>query len=408
MKTPLSRRTLLKGAGVSLALPAALESFAAVDTAEAPVRMFIVHAHLGFYPETFWPAQSGADYEMPRALKALEPLRDDFSIIRGMAHPGVRGGHGAALQVLTGTPSDEKGNGISVDQLAAEHVGEHTRFSSIQMAGSVSVNRSGVKLPSWGAAPAVYRRLFMAPEAKDVEKTVARLQQNQSLLDAVQDQARQLGSQISKADNEKLDEYFTSIRQVERRLEKAEAWAHKPRPEVELKESQIRDIDGEENLNLYVKTWGDLARLALQTDSSRVISWDLALNHSLSKLGFAKTWHGLTHTEKEVWGDFDALLFREFVSVLKDLKNTKEHDSNLLDRTMVLFTSPLGDAGKHTNDDMPALLAGGPFQHGNHLVTDPSTVTPYCNLYVSMLRAMGIQLDQFSTSTGQLRGLVSA
>lgn len=400
-----NRRHFLKAAGVSLLLPR-LESFAETAGGAPPMRLFVVHAHLGFYPPDFWPKNAGADYELPRSLQPLTGLRDDFTLIQGMRHPGVKGGHGAALQVLTGTPSGAPKNGVSIDQLIAEKTGLETRYPSIQMGfGSVSINRSGVKLPGWGSAPDVYKRLFMTGNPRDVEKTVARLREGRSILDAVRDQARRVEHRVSAQDREKLGEYFSSVREVEQRLLRAESWADKPAPAVPIKPGQIQDIDGEENLRQYVQNWGDLARLAIQTDSSRVICWDLAMNNNLAKLGFAKTWHGLTHTEKERWGDFDVLLFRELAGLIQGFKDTKEGDGSLLDRTMILFTSPLGNAGNHSNHNMPALLAGGGFRHGRHLITAGDTDTPYSNLFVTLMQKMGLDTDRFATSTGPLREL---
>ncbi|QDT36647.1 DUF1552 domain-containing protein [Stratiformator vulcanicus] len=401
----LSRRTFLHGTGVAIALPL-LESHASAAQADAgPLRIFTIHAHLGFYPDTFWPSASGRDYQLSEALKPLEPLKDDFTVIQGMTHPGVKGGHGAANRALTATPTDITKNGISFDQLAAEHVGEHTRFSSIEMGGSVSINRSGVKIPGWGSQTDVYKRLFLAPDEKQLEQTIAGFREGRSVLDAVREQSKVIAKKVSVRDRAKLDEYYSSIRHVERRLEKAEAWAHKPMADVPLKETQVKDVRGSENLKAYTSTWGELARLALLTDSSRVLTWDVGINRNLTKVGFAKTWHGLTHTETDLWGKFDVKLFDEFSKVLQSLKNTDELGASLLDRTMVLFTSPLGNARNHRNNNMPALLAGGPFRHGQHLKFDEKSAPPYPNLFTSMLQAQGIPCEKFATATGTLTGL---
>ncbi|MCM8529618.1 MAG: DUF1552 domain-containing protein [Lentisphaeraceae bacterium] len=405
---PLSRRTLLKGSGVLLSLPfleAMVPSTYGKNKSQSDIqRLFVVHAHLGFYPDMFWPKETGSNYELSSSLKPLEKFKNKMTVVQGTSHPGVKGGHGAASRFLSGTPSDIGKNGVSFDQVAAEKLGVNTRYTSIEMGESQSINRSGVRLPSWGGQSKLFQRLFIHDSAQNIKKIEKKLQEDRSILDLVSDQTKSLQKTVGKYDKEKLDEYYSSVRHVEKQLQKAQDWAHKPPPVVPLKKMQ--DISAVNNYKAYFETWGELAKLALQTDMTRVLSWGIQMTKPITSLGFTKDWHGLTHTEKELWGKFDRLLFTEFAKTLSKFESTQDGTGNLLDNTSIIVTSPLGHAGKHTNKNLPALVFGGPYKHGQHLNFKPHDETPTANLYLSLLNGVGIQEDKFATSTGTLTGMV--
>src|SRR5262245_46095616 len=242
-----SRRAFLRGAGVALALPL-LESYRPLGRAAAPPstpvsprRMVAIETNMGILPQFFFPKKAGADYELTLYLKKLEGARKKMTVFSGVSHPGVTGGHAAEKCFLTGTPHPERGgfrNGISLDQFAAERIGNHTRFPSLVLAMSnennqtLSFTRSGAPIPAERSANRLFRRLFLQGRADEIAATVAALRQERSMLDFVADQARRLNGQLSRADQQRLDQYLTSVRELEQRLASMEQWEHRPRPRV--------------------------------------------------------------------------------------------------------------------------------------------------------------------------------
>lgn len=421
MNPVLGRRGLLKAAGVSLALPVfeslPHQAVAGPSHDSPPRRMVCVGNMLGFYPEAFWPAQSGRDFELSKTLNPLARHRDAVTLMSGLDH-GVKGGHFAIHAFLTGVRSiDAKsmpdGN-ISVDQRAAESIGGATRFPSLTIGSESGIHggcqmswtRTGTRVPPISGPRELFRKLFVSEDADRRAKSADRFQLQGSILDAVYGDAKALKPELGTRDRDKLDEYFTSIRDVEQRLELRRQWIDIPKPEAPLDEP--RDSNMVDDLPLLY----DLIALALQTDSTRVATLEIGGDFEARSFGYNKGYHALSHHGK-VRESIDALIeietyqVEQFARFLDKLASFDDGQHSLLDETMVLFGSGMGNANSHTNTNLPVVLAGGPFRHGEYMTFSPDDRhrPPLTNLYLTMLQQFGVETDRFATSTGTLRGL---
>ncbi|HEV3257201.1 MAG TPA: DUF1552 domain-containing protein [Gemmataceae bacterium] len=415
----LCRRNFLRAAGVSLALPwlDALAPARALAAAAAPRRrMVCICTPLGLHPPHFFPERAGRNYPLTPYLEVLKDFRDDFTVLSGLSHPEVDQGHDSAFTFLTAAshPENRAGfrNTISLDQFAVERVGLETRFPSLTLGDEgfgLSWTRSGAPVPADFSPSRVFARLFLEGRPEEVQAQARRLRAGQSVLDAVGDQARKMQAGLGANDRDKLDEYFTSVRELEQRLARAEEWSKKPKPRVEAKQPQ--DIPNSSDLVGRTRLLFDLAHLALQTDSTRLITIFLLGTSQVPPIaGVALGHHDLSHHGQDP-SKIEQLkkVELETMKVLRDLlaklKQTKEEGVSLLERTMVLFGSNLGNANNHSCKNLPIILAGGGFKHGQHLAFDPAKPPPLCNLYVTMLQRLDIEADRFGSSTGTLTGL---
>ncbi len=419
----LPRRTLLKAAGVSLALPS-LDAFAPRlargANAKPRRRMICICTPLGLHPEYFFPVKAGKDYELTPYLEVLKDFRNDFTVVSGLAHAGMSPGfaHQASASFLTGAQNAGRPgfrNAISLDQFAAEHIGGRTRFPSLALSGEgsgLSWTRTGALVPAATSPSKVFAKLFLDGKPEEVQSQVNRLADGRSILDDVRDQAGSLRSKVGADDREKLDEYLTSVRDLEKRLARDEAWAKTPKPKVSV--PPPTDIPSAADLLGRTKLLFDLTHLAIQTDSTQLITIMLAGSTYVPPIpGITLGHHDLSHHGKEP-GKLAQLKIVEIetMKVVRDLltklKQSKEDGSNLLDRTMVFLGSNLGDGSSHSVRNLPVFLAGGGFKHGQHLQFDVQNPPPLCNLYLSMLQRLGVEVDKFSSSTGTLTGLEPA
>ena len=414
------RRTFLRSSGVMLALPV-LDYFlprvrAGEKAAPPPRRMVCICTPLSVHPPFFFPEQAGKDYTLSPYLEPLKELRDDFTVISGLSHPDVGSSHDSIFSFLTAAPHPEIRagfrNSISVDQFAAEHIGGQTRVSSLSLSAEgfgLSWTRSGALVPPDLYPAAVFARLFLEGRPDEVQAQARRLRDGQSILDTVREQAKKLQPALGVRDREKVDEYFTSVRELEQRMVTAEEWSKKPKPKVEAK--QLQNNMNSADLIGKTRLLFDLTHLALQTDSTRLVSM-LLLGTSLVPpvAGVSLGHHDLSHHGQDPTkiAQLKALELEKMKTVqelLEKLKKTEEQGETLLDRTMVFFSSNLGNAGTHSTKNLPVLFAGGGFQHGQHLAFDPKNGPPLSNLYVSMLQRLGIESDKFGSSTSTLTGL---
>jgi hypothetical protein len=415
-----SRRTFFRASGVSLALPLLDAAFTrharADDDAQLPRRLLCICAPLGLHGPNLVPAKAGRDYEATPYLDVLKDLRDDFTVISGLSHPGVDSGHDSIFSFLTAAPHPERRagfkNSISVDQVAAEAIGTKTRFPSLTLSAegfSLSWTRSGALVPSdvWPAS--VFARLFLDGKPEEVQRQIRQLQDGQSILDKVGDQVRRMQAGLGAGDRDKLDEYFTSVRQLEQRLAAAEQWSHKPKPKVEAKQPQ--NVMNSADLVGKTKLLFDLAHLAFQTDSTRLITIMLLGTSLVPPIpGVSDGHHNLSHHGQDP-AKLDQLRTVELekmkmlAELLAKLKQSQEQGGSLLDRTSVFFSSNLGNASSHSCKNLPVIVAGGGFKHGQHLAFDAANPPPLSNLYVSLLQRLGLGIDQFGSSTGTLTGL---
>lgn len=413
--TEIHRRTFLRGCGVAFALPF-LESMASAKEAKTQRRRIVaINIGLGLHAPNMIPEQSGRGYELPTYLKLLADFREHFTVISGASHPEVGGGHASYKSYLTCAPHPNSAgfrNTISLDQIAAAEFGSETRFASLSLSSSgpgLSWSRSGVEIPTLTRPSFVFRKLFLAGKANEQAQQMQRLQDGQSVLDAVMDKTRRMERTLSGRDRQKLDQYFEAVREAERRLAKAEAWEKKPKPQVKAKPP--RDETDNKKIVERMRLMYDVMHLALETDSTRFVTYNIAGMNAVPVIpGVDIDYHNLSHHGKDPekiaqLTVVESALFQEFHSFLKKLQATSEAEGSLLDSTSVLFGSNLGNASSHDTKNMPILLAGGGFQHGQHLAFDRKNNYPLPKLYVSMLQRLGMETDTFGTGTGTMTGL---
>ena len=423
--SPLTRRTFIRAAGISLALPW-LGAFAADSKPYRPApnvklpprRIISICAPLGLHPDNFFPAQVGKDYALSPYLEILKEFREEFTVISGLAHAGMGSSfaHQASASFLTGVPGAGRPgfrNAISLDQFAADHIGTQTRFPSLALSGEgsggLSWTRTGALIPADNTPSRVFARLFLEGRADEVQSQMRRLADGRSILDDVREQAKSLRSGLGSEDRDKLDEYLTSVRELEQRMVNDESWAKTPKPRVNVEPP--KDIPNAADIIGRTRLLFDLSHLALQTDSTRLITIMLAGSTFAPPInGVTLGHHDLSHHGKDP-GKLGQLKIVEVETMktvrdlLAKLKQSQEGGANLLDRTTVFLGSNLGDGSSHSTSNLPVFLAGGGFQHGQHLHFDPKNPPPLCNLYVSLLQHLGIEADKFGTSTGTLTGL---
>jgi hypothetical protein len=386
-------------------------------TAKPRRRMVCICTPLGLHPENFIPQKTGRDYEFTTYLEILKEHRDDFTVISGLSHAGMSPGfaHQASASFLTGVPGAGRPgfrNTISLDQFAADYIGNQTRFPSLALTGEglgLSWTRTGANIPAASSPSKVFARLFLDGRPDEVRSQLRRLEDGRSILDDVRDQATGLRSGLGADDRDKLDEYITSVRELEQRLVKDESWVKTPKPKVDVKPPtdipNAADLIGRTNL-LF-----DLTHLALQTDSTRLVTIMLAGSTYVPPIqGVSLGHHDLSHhgkdpTKLEQLKIVEVETMKTVRDLLARLKQSQEDGGSLLDRTTVFLGSNLGDGSSHSVKNLPVLLAGGGFRHGQHLAFNPENPPPLCNLYVSMLQRLGIEADKFGTSSGTLTGL---
>jgi BMFP domain-containing protein YqiC len=421
-RRPVSRRRFLRGSAVAMALPF-LESmgapFARASVAPVPRRMFCICNNLGVLPRPFFPSDAGRAYTPSPYLKLLEEHRADFTVLSGVSHPNVDGGHPSDISFLTAAPhpaSSSFRNTISLDQLVAERIGMQTRFPSLTLAVNggrgLSWTRTGVAIPPEGQASGVFKQLFLQGTPDEIERQIRDLDTGRSILDVVSEQARDLRRNVGARDRTRLDQYYSGVRDLEHRLQESRGWAHKPKPTV--KASPPIDPASPAQYMARVQVMYDLARLAFETDSTRAIT--LMLNSvgtpvvQIAGATITDSYHNLSHhgmAEEKLTQlkAIDEWHMKLLADLFKGLKSAREDGQALLDRTMVLYGSNLGDANAHSTTNLPTLIAGGGFRHGQHLAFDRGRNYPLPNLFVSMLQRMGIEEAGFGPSTGTMRGL---
>ncbi len=417
-RTALDRRTLLRGGGAAIALPsltAMTPAFAQART--APRRLVAIGNLLGFYLPEFYPRTPGPDYETTRLLRPLQPHRKDFTLFSGLDH-GVKGGHFAVHSFLTGVLSmDAKGRpegNISLDQRAAESVAGTTRFPSLTIGSEGGIHggcqmcwtRSGTRVPPISGPRELFRKLFVNDPSALRAGAKDRFHLKGSILDSVQGDAKGLQRQLGKADREKLDEYFTSIREVEQKLGMERKWANVDKPPAPIPEPVNTNMVDDLPL-LY-----DLILLALQTGSTRIATLEIGGDFETRHFGIKKGYHGLSHHGK-LRDNIDKLLVLEdyqmkhFGRFIGRLKALREPGGTLLDSTTVLFGSGMSNANAHTNLNLPVIVAGGGYKHGQYKALPRKGLKkrPLCNLYLKLLQDFGVETAHFGTSTGTLAEL---
>ena len=428
----ISRRKFLRGAGILLSLPmldAMSPAFAAVKRISAsatpggkPRRLFAVCNNLGLLPDQFFPKKGGRDYELSPYLEILKEHRNDFTVFSGVSHPDVDGGHPADNCFLTAAPHPGSGgfrNTISLDQYIAERIGHLTRFQSLTLGvnvqqgqRSLSWTASGVLIPCEEKAAEVFRRMFLQGTKAEMDAQMRKLEMGQSILDAVAGQAKDLQRNVGVRDRDRLDQYFTSVRDLEQRMKMSREWERKPKPMVRA----LAPLDpaSPKAYMEKVRLMYDMARLAFETDSTRSVSLLLDSVNSpaidIEDVKITDGYHNLSHHGKSQakisqLKAIDEWHMKLLANLFTELKSAQENGDTLFDRTMILYGSNLGNANTHVTTNLPTLFAGGGFRHGQHLAFDTEHNYPLPNLFVSMLQRMGLESDKFASSTGTMRGL---
>lgn len=441
--TALQRRAFLRGLGTFMCLPA-LESFSraagvAAKASASPLRMAFLYVPNGVSVDQWFPKGEGANYQLNNSLKALEPLRNDFSIISGLAHDKARSnGDGAGdharsnAAFLTGVqPKKTAGAdvhlGISVDQIAANKIGHQTKLPSLELStdGVRSAGRcdSGYSCAyqfnlSWRNETTplspemdprlVFERMFgMGASANNPEAKRRRLMQK-SVMDMIQDDARSLQKQVTAADRAKLEEYFTSVREIEQQIERAEKLT-KPLPPGVQAPTGVPDT-----YEAHIRAMFDLLTLAFQTDTTRISTFGLAhdgSNRSFADIGVPEGHHQISHHQRDPeklrkLAAIDSFYIKQLAYFLTKLKSTKDGEGSLLDNSMIVYGSAIRDGDRHDHDHLPVILAGrgrGTMNPGRHIALNGET--PMTNLYLSMLDRMGVPAERVGDSTGRLEGV---
>lgn len=405
-----SRRRFLQATGATLALPA-LECWGEDVSSPGPARRLVcIGTYLGFYQPAFFPTASGANYEIPALLKPMAQHRDDFTVFSGLDHRAPNG-HGAWNNYLCGR---EPGS-YSLDQMVADTIGQESRFPSIQLrAGkasrTMSHTRQGVALPMIEKPSVLYGKLFASPA--DRKRGAYLLQSGHSALDAVLEDAKRLQASVSAADRRKLSEYFDSLREVERRMSRQLQAADESAPKTDYQLPEYDPVAPTLQLEAE-RLMYDLMALALETDSTRVLSLfigGLGQVFTIDGKTLQAGYHALSHHGNDPDAIADLIkvetehmhCFARFIEQLKAKTDAQGHP--LLDSTIVMLGTGMGDASRHANSNLPTLVAGGGFQHGRHIAIDVKAKDrPLLgDLYITLMQQLGMEVDQFSNARHNL------
>lgn len=403
---------------VGLALPI-LESLAPRVRAAAPgavERLVCVGTYLGFHRDAFFPESTGSTYTLPPLLAPLAPFRDRLTILSGLDHRG-RNGHQGWKAWMSGSATGS----VSMDQVVARAIGERTRFDSLQVTcgtpaeeAVISFTPEGIPLPMIGRPSVLYKTLFRS--ADDNARLDYILGGNRSVLDGALEEARQLDRQISGHDRQKLGEYFASVRDVEKKIQKQRDWLDRPTPKAEYALPEADPVAPDLSLECESIIY-DLMALALSTDSTRVLTFTIPRWSQVFTLGGRKLsagYHGLSHhgneprkiAEYNLVGREHVRRFAEFLAKLDAA--TDAQGRPLLDTTAVVFGSGMGDSNTHDNSNLPMLVAGGPLRHGAHHRIDRDATTPLLlgDLYLTLMRQLGVEAESFAGAGNNLDALL--
>lgn len=417
----LNRRSFLRAGAVCIGLPL-LDAMLPVGlgaerkgAALRPKRILLMCRTLGLHTPHLFPEKAGKDYEPTRYLKHIEEFRNDFTVFSGMSHLGYGGGHHTDKAFLTGITAEDwhnHKNGISLDQEVASRVGAETRHASLVLGDSsnLSWNRRGMVVPSEGSIKGVFKKLFIDGTPAEVEEEIQKIATGNSILDGVRNQARTLAKSLSPTDRQRLELMLSSIREAEQRLQQDESWVRKPKPKVSDADAKVFAEDPRRMIDRE-RQWFDLVYLALLTDSSRAIT----VNHwshqeNLQMDGITLTHHDASHHGQDEGklkqlGAIEDAEMKLFAGFLGKMKAADDGGRPLLDQTIVLHASHMGNASSHSGDNLPIIVAGGGFQHAGHVAFDRQNNTPMSNLFVTMLQQMGFKDERFGASTGGISEL---
>jgi hypothetical protein len=445
----LSRRHVLKGMGVAVSLPLlnCMQPISAAAPKRAKRSVFIYLPN-GVNTIDYQITQAGAGYQFSKSLAPLEKHRAQITPISGMHHPHGLGHHHncSSIWLTGGKIGQSERNTISVDQLMTQVTAPQTRFSSIELSNqghSLAYSTDGVQLPAQGNPSVVFREMFEEP-AGGIVKQRRGLQRRGSILDAVLDEARALGDQLGQEDRGRLEQYLSSVREVEIRTERADKWLDTPRPKIApADQSRLNRSIGLEQLGEYLRTMYDILVLAFQTDLTRVATFSTGnegTGPAVPEIGIKQDRHSLSHhnANPKLMQDLtqsDTFNIQQFSYFLDRLAATHDADGPLLDSTLCMYGSGMAFGHSHGNANLPIILAGGGgigLKHGRHLdfnaagkpegyvydLDHPGKHYAIChnpvngkarlsNLLLTMAQAMDVPAEKFADSNGVVSELLA-
>lgn len=419
LQKPLSRRAALRNAGITLGLPfldAMVPSFAAAKSGPPAKRFVGVSLALGLHEPHLVPKNAGTDYEPSPYLKSLQDIRDKFTVVSGSSHPGVVGGHTAEGSIFSACPNQRGAttrNTVSLDQLMAKHLGHETRYPSLTLntgsESSPSYTENGAMVPAENDPVKAFAQLFVDDDEKEQDRQAELIRSGRSVMDVIGAEAKALQREVGKGDKEKLDSWFSSVRDLEKRLQENENWVRAPKPKVDAKAP--RDVNRNNTISIE-RAMLEIVFLAMQTDSTRFVTLHVPGNAKVNDIeGVDEGYHTLSHHGRDE-DKIDQLaiveqaVIDEWADFLRKMQDAPGTNGTLLDETMVILTSNLGNASSHDNKNMPVLFAGGGYKHGRHLAFDRKNNYPLPNLYLGALHQLGLQMETFATAEGPMDGLV--
>lgn len=419
LRNPNRRQFLRVGAGF-LALPW-LESLSVAADPTPPKRIVNICTNFGLYGPAFFPEKAGRDYEASEYLEILGDLRKDFTVFSGISHPEIGGDHASEACFLTSARHPTRPgfrNTVSMDVVASQQAAGATRFPLMTLTtidGSpLTYTQTGAAIPAWNTPSQIYAKMFIAGSKNDVEKELARLHRGQSILDRMKQRLAQLSQSVSRFDRQQIADYAEAVRGLEKQLVAEEKWVHLPKPDVEdpqPSEGFPSPFSDRSNSIGRARVMLGLAKLAVQTDSTRVVSLYIrGMDEKPPIAGISEGHHGLSHhgrnpakiEQLKIIEKLKMTVFRDFLTSLRD---TQEGGASLLDSTQVLIGSNLGDASGHGTTNLPILLAGGGWKHGQHVAGDVQDNTPLGKLFVNMLQKFGVETDAFGSGSGTISEL---
>ncbi len=418
----VSRRSILQGLGGALALPAfdsttrAAEpqsSGTRTDGSRPPLRFLVVGNPLGMHPPNFFPNDFGKNYTISKTLKPLEWAKDRFTIFSHTDH-GMKSGHGRELSFLSGvlpeTAHAFAEKNMSLDQIVAKHIGGDVRYPSIHASLQTGIrmvwNANGVELKPFTDPQKLFDHLFLnlTHKEKQIQRQV--IERNGSILDAVGEQFAGVRTNAGAEDRARLDQFGTSIRELESRLRVRENWVGRDKPNYDISQH----FEGEVTLINRYNAIFDMVAYAFQTDITRVAT--VAFPNELGYTdvnGVNRGYHACTHNGKDeqIVSELVAIETFQITQLSRFMKKLDEihepgGEGSMLDHTVILFGSGMGYGGTHSNRNLPILVAGGGFKHLGHVDTRNASGNnmPLCNLYVTLMQRFGIERDRFNLSTG--------
>ncbi len=416
----VTRRQVLQAGSAILVLPW-LETLAHADEKSPPQRIINICTSFGLYGPSFFPTKPGRDFEPSEYLQVLGDLRNQYTVFSGISHPEIGGDHASEACFLTSAMHPTRPgfrNTVSFDVVASQHVAGATRFPLMTLstldASPLSYTPTGAGIPALSIPSQIYSRMFLSGNKDEVDKELGRLKRGKSMLDRMGERLIQFNKTVSRHDQQQIADYTEAVRELEKQLVTEEAWVHRPKPTVNEpspNENYPSPFTDRSDSIGRARVMFQLAKLAVQTDSTRVVSIFIrGMDEKPPIKGISEGHHGLSHhgrnPEKiEQLKIIEKLKMSAFRELLVSLRDTKEGSGSLLDSTQVLIGSNLGDASGHGTTNLPILLAGGGYKHGQHIAGDVGNNTPLAKLFVNMLQKFGVETDKFGSGKGTVTEL---